>query len=102
MKSRQYVILYDYFLTVLSNMFIAVALREIQWYQKFVDTQISKLSFQWLVHEITIDIDNSFNQSDKVYHWQSSVIETLQKTAETFLIVYLKDNILQIDVVIDY
>ena len=102
MKSRQYVILYDYFLMILSNVFIAVALREIQWYQKSVDTQISKLSFQWLVHEIAVDIDNLFNQFNKVYHWQSSAIETLQKTAKMFLIVYLEDNILQIDVVIDY
>jgi len=102
MKSKQYVIFYDYFLMILSNMFIAVALREIQWYQKFVDTQISKLSFQWLVHEIAVDINNLFNQFNEVYHWQNSTIKTLQKTAETFLIVYFKDNILQIDVVIDY
>jgi len=102
MKSRQYVILYDYFLMILSNVFIVVALREIWWYQKFVDTQISKLSFQWLICEIAVDIDNSFNQFNKVYHWQSSAIKTLQKTAKMFLIVYFEDNILQIDVVINY
>jgi len=102
MKNRQYVIFYDYFLMILSNVFIAVAFREIWWYQKSVDTQISKLSFQWLIHEITVNIDNSFNQFNRVYHWQSSAIKILQKTAKMFLIVYLKDNILQIDVVINY
>jgi histone H3/H4 len=102
MKSRQYVIFYDHFLTVLSNVSIVVALREIWWYQKFVETQISKLFFQWLIHEITLDVDNSIKQFNKVYHWQSSAIKTLQKTAEMFLIVYLEDNILHIDIEIDY
>ncbi len=83
-------------------MFIVVVLREIWWYQKSVDTQILKLFFQWLIHEIAVDIDNSFNQLNKVYHWQSSTIKTLQKTVETFLIVYFEDNILQMNVVIDY
>jgi len=102
MKSKQYVILYNYFLTVFSNVSIVVALKEIQQYQKSVETQISKLSFQWLIHEITVDIDNLFNQFNKVYHWQSSAIKTLQKTVKTFLIVYFKNNILHIDIVIDY
>jgi len=102
MKSKQYVILYDYFLMIFFNVFIAVALREIWQYQKFVDTQISKLSFQQLICEIALNINNSFNQFNEVYHWQSSAIKTLQKTAETFLIVYFKNNILQINVVIDY
>ena len=102
MKSRQYVILYDYFLTVFSNVFIVVAFREIWQYQKSVDTQISKLLFQQLIHEITVDIDNSFKQFNEVYHWQSSTIKTLQKAAEMFLIVYFENNILHIDIVIDY
>jgi len=102
MKSRQYVILYDHFLTVLSNMSIVVALKEIQQYQKSVDTQISKLSFQQLIYEITLDIDDSFIQFNRVTHWQSSTIKTLQKAAKTFLIVYFEDNILHIDIVISY
>jgi len=68
MKSKQYVIFYDYFLMILSNVFIAVALREIWQYQKFVDIQISKLSFQWLIHEIAVDIDNLFNQFNIIYY----------------------------------
>jgi len=102
MKSRQYVILYDYFLTVFSNVFIVVAFREIWQYQKSVDTQISKLLFQQLICEIALNIDDSFNQFNKVTHWQSSAIKTLQKAAETFLIVYFENNILHIDIVIDY
>jgi len=102
MKSKQYAILYNYFLTVFFNMSIVVALREIWWYQKFIDTQISKLSFQWLIHEIAVNIDNSFNQFNEVYHWQSSAIKTLQKTVKMFLIVYFEDNILHINIVIDY
>jgi len=61
MKNKYYVILYIYFLTIFSNMSIVIALREIQQYQKSVDTQISKLLFQQLIHEIAVDVDNSFN-----------------------------------------
>jgi len=102
MESRQYAIPYDHFLTVLSNVSIAVALREIRRYQKSVDTQIPKLPFQRLVREIAPDVGDPFNQSDRVTRWQSSAIEALQEAAEAFLVAYLEGNTLHIDIVVGY
>ena len=63
------------------------SLLEIAYYQKCVGLLISKLSFQCVVREITLDIGE--------YWYQSSAILVLQEGAEGYLVSLFKDTVLE-------
>ncbi len=65
---------------------------------------ILKLSFQWLIREIVQNIlfKSYLYKLNMSIYWQSSAIQTVQETMKTFLIEYLENNTLYIDVEINY
>ena len=63
------------------------SLLEIAYYQKHVGLLISKLSFQWVVHEITLDFGE--------YRYQSGAILALQEGAEGYLVGLFEDTVLE-------
>ena len=63
------------------------SLLEIGYHQKCVGLLILKLSFQCVVHEITLDIGE--------YWYQSSAILVLQEGVEGYLVGLFKDTVLE-------
>ena len=63
------------------------SLLEIAYYQKHVGLLISKLSFQWVVREISLDFGE--------YCYQSGTILALQEGAEGYLVGLFKDTVLE-------
>jgi len=72
---------------VILTLLLAVALREIQRYQKNTELLIKKLPFQRLVREIAADFKADLR-------WQSKAVQALQESAEAYLVNLFEGNIL--------